>query len=68
MSFVGQAESDMKSVANNMITNCGAMFLWSKFISDLVPKSESEIINAYHTEESTVNGCDNSNTVLYKSP
>ena len=45
MSFMSNIEGDGKSVANNMITNFGAMLLWSRVVSELVPKSENEYIN-----------------------
>ena len=45
MSFLGNVESDGKTIVNNMVTNAAAMLLWQKVISDLVPKSESEYVN-----------------------
>ena len=48
MSFVGQVESDGKTIVNNMIVNTAGILLYNKVIAGLLPKSQSEIVNTLY--------------------
>ena len=48
MSFVGQVESDGKTIVNNIIVNTAGILLYNKVIAGLLPKSQSEIVNTLY--------------------
>ena len=51
MSFVGQVETDGKTIVNNMIVNTAGILLYNKVIAGLLPKSQSEIVNTLYPPE-----------------